>query len=338
MSAFVKEDNMQERTVARLRIMVQAGFALICLIAGYRFYLFYLWATGQSDRYIARPASVEGFLPISALLGLKRLVLTGKWDEVHPAGLTILIFAIATALLLRKAFCGWVCPVGFVSNLLAKLGGWLNFERTPPRWLDYPLLSLKYLLLAFFGYIILWQMDLGAIEAFMYSQYNLVADAKMLLFFMPPSKLTVSVLVVLALLSLFIRNFWCRYLCPYGALLGLGGLISLFQVKRNASRCIDCKKCEKVCPASIRVPLNLTVRHAECIGCAECVEVCPEKDCLSLQALKVKAVPLYSFAIAAIGLFVLFWVVAELSGYWHTEIPPEAFRRLYPSASALSHP
>jgi polyferredoxin len=329
---------MKKRTVAWLRMGVQAGFALICLIAGYRFYHFYLWAIGQSDRYVARPSSVEGFLPISALLGLKRLVLTGQWDTIHPAGLTILLCAIASALLLRKAFCGWICPVGFASNLLAKLGSVLGWERTPPRWLDIPLLGLKYLLLAFFGYIILWQMDLGAIEAFQYSQYNLVADAKMLLFFMPPSLLTINVLVILALLSLVIRNLWCRYLCPYGALLGLGGLISLFQVRRNASRCIDCKRCDKVCPASIRVSRNLTARHPECIGCAECVEVCPEKECLSLQAPGIRVAPLYTFAIAAVGLFVLFWAAAELTGRWHTEISPEIFRLIYPSASSVTHP
>jgi polyferredoxin len=317
---------------------VQAVFALICVIAGFEFYRFYQWAVGQRETYVGRPAAVEGFLPISALLGLKRLVLTGKWDEIHPAGLTILLFAIASALLLRKAFCGWVCPVGFASNLLAGLGSALKLERRMPRWLDYPLLSLKYLLLAFFCYIILWRMDMGSIEAFLYSEYNTVADAKMLLFFLQPAALTLQVLGVLLLLSLFIRNFWCRYLCPYGALLGLGALISPLQVKRNAARCIQCGKCDKICPAAIRVSQNGTIRHPECIGCAECVEVCPEKNCLSLEAPKLAISPLYVFAIAVVGLFVIFWVTAVFTGHWHTQVLPEIFSRLYPSAAAVAHP
>jgi polyferredoxin len=326
------------RTVAGLRMMVQAAFAVICVIAGYNFYQFYRWAIGQSGTYVARPAAIEGFLPISALLGLKRFLMTGKWDEIHPAGLTILIFAIVSALLLRKAFCGWICPVGFASNLLARLGGALRLERSVPRWIDYPLLGVKYLLLAFFSYIILWQMDVRAIESFLYSQYNLVVDAKMLLFFLQPSILTLKVLGILLLVSLVVRNFWCRYLCPYGALLGLGALISPLQVKRNAARCIDCKKCEKICPASIRVSQNSTMRHAECIGCAECVEICPEKDCLTLRARRIKVTPLYSFAIVVVGLFAIFWAIAVFTGNWHTGINPEAFKLLYPAAASVAHP
>jgi polyferredoxin len=317
---------------------VQAAFAVICAIAGYNFYQFYRWATGLSETYIARPPAVEGFLPISALLGLKRLLLTGKWDEVHPAGVTILIFAIASALLLRKAFCGWVCPVGFLSNILAGLSSALKLERTVPPWLNNPLLGVKYLLLAFFSYVILWQMDARAIEAFLYSRYNLVADAKMLLFFLQPTALTVKVIVILLILSLVVRNFWCRYLCPYGALLGLGALISPLQVRRNASRCIDCKKCEKICPASIRVSHNAVVRHPECVGCAECVEVCPEKDCLSLKIRKYSVTPLYSFALAVVALFAVFYVIAVFTGHWHSDIQPEVFRHLYLSAGSVTHP
>jgi len=55
------------------------------------------------------------------------------------------------------------------------------------------------------------------------------------------------------LISFVLRNFWCRYLCPYGGLLGLLALISPFQIKRNPETCIDCKKCERVCPSSIHI-------------------------------------------------------------------------------------
>ena len=325
-------------TIARVRTLVQLGFAVFCLFVGYRFYQFYSWMIGQSEVYAPRPASVEGFLPIGALLGLKRLLLTGKWDEVHPAGLTIFISALLLAVLLRKGFCGWICPVGFASNIIEKMGRKLGWTLSVPRWLDYPLLGMKYLLLGFFGYIILWKMNVTAIEAFLFSQYNLVSDAKMLLFFLSPSVLTLQVLGILVLASLAIRNFWCRYLCPYGALLGLGALLSPVQVKRSASLCVDCKKCDKRCPAAIRVSKNHVIRHPECIGCMECVEVCPQKDCLTLAGPAKKQISIFRYPAMVVGFFILIWATALITGHWHTQVSEEVFRALYPAASSLLHP
>jgi polyferredoxin len=325
-------------TVSRIRMMVQICFSLFCLVAGYRFYQFYGWATGQTEVYTARPASVEAFLPISALLGLKRLLLKGIWDEVHPAGLAIFISALILAIILRKGFCGWICPIGFVSNVLEKLGRKLGGGFSLPRWLDYPLLGVKYLLLGFFGYIILWKMDVAAIEAFLSSRYNLVSDAKMLLFFLYPSVLTLQVLGILILSSLVVRNFWCRYLCPYGALLGLGAIFSPVQVKRCASLCIDCKRCDKICPVSIKVSQNATIRHPECMGCMECVEVCPQKNCLTVAVPGRKGIPIFAYPIMLLGLFMLIWITAVISGHWQTQVPVSVFRMLYSTAASALHP
>ena len=325
-------------SISRLRTAVQACFALFCIFVGYRFYCFYLWTLDRSETYVNRPPSVEAFLPISALLGLKRLALTGQWDPVHPAGLTIFLAALAIAFLFRKGFCGWICPVGFVSNLLEKTGKPFRFSDQLPAWLDYVFLCLKYLLLAFFIYIILLQMDLRSVEAFLRSPYNLVADAKMLVFFLQPSTLTIAVLGFLVLISFVIRNFWCRYLCPYGALLGLLAIFSPVTVKRKASNCIDCKKCETICPASIKVARNDTVRHAECIGCMECVEVCPQEDCLSLSLPGKKQTPIYIMPIAIVGLFGLFYMVAVFSGHWQSTIPLATAKPLYQAAETFAHP
>lgn len=332
------KEYIKDLEIPRIRTAVQFGFAAFCLYTGYRFYLFYLWTQGQSETYVNRPPSVEGFLPISALLGLKRLVLTGQWDHVHPAGLTILIAAIFIALILRKGFCGWICPVGFVSNIIEKISKPVRFTGSLPKLLEYPLLSLKYLLLGFFLYIILLKMDFSSIEAFLNSPYNLVADAKMLQFFLQPSDLTIAVIGCLFLISIVIRNFWCRYLCPYGALLGLLAVFSPVQVRRRASQCIDCKKCENICPASIRITGVETVRHAECIGCMECIEACPQENCLSIRTFSKRQLPTYAVPLAVIGIFILFYTAAVLTGHWHTSIPPEMLKRLYQSASTFTHP
>lgn len=324
--------------IPALRRSVQAGFTLFSLYAGYRFYLFYLWATGASDHYVQSPPAVEGFLPISALLGLKRLVLTGRWDPIHPAGLTIFLAALAIALLCRKGFCGWICPVGFISNSIEGIGRRFRLLRILPRWLDYPLLSLKYLLLFFFCYLILWKMNLQQVEAFQRSPYNLVAAGKMLLFFLAPGALSAIIMLFLVLVSFVVRNFWCRYLCPYGALLGLLAFFSPCKVKRDPATCIDCKKCERQCPGAIRIAEKKTVRSAECVGCMECIAVCPQENCLTLAAAADRRLPVQLLPAAVLALFFLFWAGALATGHWQSAVPPETLRSYYKMILSLAHP
>jgi polyferredoxin len=322
----------------RLRWLVQGGFALFCLYIGVRFYQFYQWAVGQSAAFVPRPPAVEGFLPIGALVSLKRLLLTGAYDPIHPAGLTIFLAALASGLLLRKGFCGWICPVGFASNLVERLARRLQLLRTPPPWLDYPLLSLKYLLLGFFAYLILLRMDLRTLEAFSRTPYNLAVDARMLLFFLEPTAATLWVLGLLLAASLVLRNFWCRYLCPYGALLGILAWGGPLKIRRDPSTCINCRKCEKACPGELRVAEKTLINDPECLGCLECLAACPVKDCLQVSAYGRRPLPPLLLPLALLGLFLLFWAGALASGHWHSQVPLELLRKYYLAARTLGHP
>ncbi len=321
----------------RLRWLVQSAFALFCLYSGFRFYQFYQWTQNQSATYVPRPPSVEGFLPIGALVSLKRLLLTGVYDPIHPAGLTIFLAALAIAILFRKGFCGWICPVGFASNLVERLSRKLKLLRRPPLWLDYPLLSLKYLLLGFFAYLILLKMDIQSIEAFSQAPYNLAVDARMLLFFLEPSATTIWVLGGLLAASLVLRNFWCRYLCPYGALLGILAWFGPAKIRRDQDTCINCKRCEKSCPGSIRVAEKEIVHSPECLGCLECVAACPVKDCLQLTAYGRRALPALLLPLGVVGIFLFFWAVAAATGHWHSAVPPEMLKKYYLLARDLTH-
>lgn len=313
------------------RFMVQSLFGLFTLYIGYRFYLFFVWAVKDLD-YAARPAAVEGFLPISALMATKRLLLTGNFDIIHPAGLTIFLAAIFISLLFRKSFCGWICPVGYASNLAERLGKFCNVMQKPARWFDYLLSSIKYLLLLFFVGMVFMKMDLVSIEFFLRSPYNIAADAKMLLFFLNPSPLAASLLITLSISSFFLPNTWCRYFCPYGALLGLTAALGPVHVKRNEENCIMCKECEKICPAALCLTQKRTIRDPDCIGCMECIGACPQKNCLENSVLGKKIHPLL-IPIGAVGLFLLLWLLARLSGHWESTISPVLFKKAYQLAA-----
>jgi polyferredoxin len=181
-------------------------------------------------------------------------------------------------------------------------------------------------------------MTLDQIESFHTSPYNLAVDAKMLLFFLTPSGLAAGVMIFLIVISFVIRNFWCRYLCPYGALLGLLALASPFQVKRDQETCIDCKKCEKICPASITLTSKKTIRTGECIGCTECVSVCPVDDCLTLALPGRKKNSILLLPAAVLTTFLLFYAVSLVSGHWYSEVPPEVMKKFYSIIVELPHP
>ncbi len=325
------------RNIKKLRPLVQGLFALFIIYLGYRFYLFYSWALGNRETYVPRPPGVEGFLPISALMGLKKLVLTGKYDMVHPAGLTILMAVLTISLVFRKGFCGWICPIGFLSNFLERIG--LTFKVTIPvkRWVGVILGIPKYLLLAFFVNAVFFQMDIKAIDAFLNAPYNFAVDAKMLKFFLEPSSLTIKVLLGLLVISLFIRNFWCRYLCPYGALLGIVSFLSPTRIVRDKDLCTNCKLCTVVCPAGIKVHQKIQVLDPDCIGCEECVAVCPKKGSLTVRFAGRKAKP-YLIATGIVTVFLGFWILGRLTGHWTSAITPETFRKYYQIMDMLTHP
>jgi polyferredoxin len=81
--------------------------------------------------------------------------------------------------------------------------------------------------------------------------------------------------------GLFIPRFWCRYLCPQGVLLGLIQRISVIKIWRDPALCIDCGRCDRVCPSKLDVAAADAVR-GDCIGCLECIEACPKAGALTV--------------------------------------------------------
>jgi len=321
-----------------LRRGYQFAFLLMNVWLGGQFYLWVRhYETAGTSAYVSRPAGVEGWLPIAGMMNLKYFLVTRQVPELHPAAMFLLVTFVAMAFLFRKAFCSWLCPVGTVSEYLWKLGRKLfrrNFRL--PGWVDIPLRGLKYLLLGFF----LWavsSMSAWAIAAFMRSPYGVVADVKMLNFFRFIGTTGLIVLGALVLASVLVQNFWCRYLCPFGALLGLASVLSPLRIRRNVATCIDCAKCAKACPSALAVDKLVKITSAECTGCLECVAVCPAEGALRIGT-KDGRMPAWAFAAGVALLF--FGVVgyAMTSGHWKSEIPEAVYGQLVPHANEASHP
>src|ERR1700741_315810 len=266
-----------------LRRGYQFAFLLMNVWLGGQFYLWVRqYETAGTPGYVSRPPGVEGWLPIAGMMNLKYFLVTRQVPALHPAAMFLLVTFVAMAFLFRKAFCSWLCPVGTVSEYLWKLGLKLlqrNFRL--PQWVDIPLRGLKYVLLGFFVWAVS-SMSAKAIAAFMQSPYGVVADVRMLNFFRFLGTTGMIVLGVLVVASVLVQNFWCRYLCPYGALLGLASVFSPLWIRRNAATCIDCAKCAKACPSALAVDTLVKITSAECTGCLECVAACPAEGALRI--------------------------------------------------------
>jgi polyferredoxin len=322
------------------RRAVQGLFLTLNLWIGLEFALFVLGHEGRWVPWLPqRPAGVEGWLPIAGLLNTKYFLLTGEMPAVHPAAMVLIVTFLLLSFLLRKAFCGWLCPIGVISERLWKLGR-ETFRRSffPQRWIDIPLRGLKYLLLSFFLYAVV-VMGASEIGQFMMSPYGLVADIKMFNFFRFLTPLAAGVTGVLFLLSFFVPNAWCRYLCPYGALMGLVSMASPARIRREPAACIDCAKCAKACPSALPVDRLVQIRSAECLGCMECVAACPAEGALAMQlGPGGRKVAPRTIAVAIAGIFFAAYLGARVSGNWQGQVPERWYKVLVPQASEVMHP
>jgi len=310
------------------RFYIQIGFVLITIWIGIEFIVFVNQLETGNEITVSRPPGVEAFLPISALISLKYWVITGIINTIHPSALVLLLIFVGISVFLKKGFCSWICPFGLLSEFLTKIHKKI-FDRQlkVPRWLDYPLRSLKYLLLLFFAYAVFVEMGEFALKHFIYSPYNRVADIKMLQFFTHMDEMTMWILILLVLFSVAIPYSWCRYLCPYGALLGALSWLSPFKINRNEKTCVDCEECSLVCPSNIAVHKTKTVFSDECHACLQCVDSCPEKDTLYLSAFKNRyKMKRKIYAYSLVGIFLFGILMANIFDVWHNSISKEEYK------------
>jgi len=318
---------MSDRYVQPLRMLVQIVFLGLSLLIGWRFQLF-LQAVQHGSDTAHRPAAIEAFLPISGLFGTAAWLKGGGINPVHPAAVVVFVTIIAVSLLLRRAFCSWICPVGTVSEWLWKLGfNKLQRNWLPPRWLDLGLRSVKYLLLAFFLFsAVSWSLPM--LQGFLGGDYHAVSDVKLLQLFRSPSVTTLAVVGLLVALSIPLRNPFCRFLCPYGALLSLVSLASPLAVQRDLKKCVSCGVCSQVCPSRIDVMHANRINNPECLGCWRCISYCRVNTALGMRAFGKLSVAGILFALLVL---LLFWGgtrIGKATGHWDTVVTPADYRKL----------
>jgi len=260
------------------------------------------------------PVLVSVNSPSSAAVGVLDAIQVMLSRAEFPWIALAVVFVLGA--ILGRLFCGWACPVGFVQELIIdargkKIDVSLRTHR-PARSLKF--LVLAGTLFVSVSLALSTQLGVGedyrqALGAFAQDPFVIISPdgtlfgtvpwligrTREMFFGLTPVNLTTDVVyswfgaittqlaVKLVLLAVVLIGaysipwFWCRYLCPVGAMMGLFGRFSLLGMSRNPLKCEKCPHCEKKCPTQIPI-LDLPwekFNDQECILCMECVDACP---------------------------------------------------------------
>jgi polyferredoxin len=208
--------------------------------------------------------------------------------------LYVIGFLVAVGLVCGRFVCGFLCPFGLIQEIVHKPASMLA-KRSPriakllgrTRHLPRPLRAGKYIVLA----VLVIALPLLALDAFGYGQpwfcmylcpSGIIMGALPLLPGQPQLqniigglfyfKLAIATAILLAVL--LNERFFCKTLCPLGAIYGMCNRFSLLQLQYTADKCVACGACASTCP--MELDPTLTQTSAECIRCGRCITSCDQ--------------------------------------------------------------
>ena len=204
----------------------------------------------------------------------------GKFS-FYAAGVILLI-----GLILGRAVCGFLCPFGLIQELLNKIP-------SPKIFLPRRLARVKYFLLIIFVLILPVATKYGEPTFCEYICPAGTLEAGLPLIATHEEfrgvlgnlfALKIFILIAVIVGSILIHRFFCRMLCPLGAIYGLLNKFSFYQINFAPDKCIACGRCKKICPLDLDPTKDFD--SAECVRCELCIKICPTKALQTKKPLR----------------------------------------------------
>lgn len=228
------------------------------------------------------------FLPalyFQTLTGVKQLYLAVIHRQFTSAiwpQLAEMLVIVPITIIVGRFFCGWMCAFGSFTDLIYRISQKLfhnkiRINEKTDHWMKY----LKYVVL------LLIIVTSWTLSASVFSSSNpwdafgmLVTIGKAPDFTYVFSNLTIGFILFILIIvaSTFTERFFCRYLCPMGAIFSLISKLKIVKIAKPSANCGNCRACTNACAMGIHLYKMDSVASGECIGCMKCVSVCPRKD------------------------------------------------------------
>ena len=226
---------------------------------------------------------IQGTLPVAHSYCPYASVCFGVWKIgagfapfIFPVAIIVGVLIAASTVFFGRWFCGYVCPIGTVQELIySGRKTKKKFEQIIPYHTHKYLNALKYGVLLF-----------TAISAFLGMQYLYMRFCPVLTIAHIQTA-TIAGIIILGIIifaGYFVERFWCRYLCPYAALMNIfqkiADLIGIkrYMIFRNIHTSINCFNCLNYCPMNIDIGYNEKISDINCIKCLGCVRQCSKTD------------------------------------------------------------
>ena len=278
------------------------------------FLLFVLSATAlHALGYIA--PSIHAICPYGGLESMLSLITLGTFIKKIVIGTFVLfITTIVLAVAMRRSYCGQICAFGGLQEFFGKIGKKL-FKKRPviPKKLDRVLRYLKFVVLAV---TVAMAWITGELWITPYDPFNALGHLADFNALVTSYLIGFIVLAVTLLGSVVYDRFFCKYLCPAGALYGAIGQLSPYSIRVDEDKCIKCGLCNKACPMNVEVMncKNGRVTDIECINCNECVNACPVKSAASAGYSRKKVLSPIIATLLALSLFFVPIIIASATG------------------------
>jgi ferredoxin-type protein NapH len=223
---------------------------------------------------------IDVFAYFESLIASKDFTMTAFW-AVLPV--------IALYLIFGRAFCGWVCPMDFLYEVVDRVKvrsqkSEVRSQKEKNTWWISPKIG--------YGIAVLLLLTSGALDVPFFANYishltnffRALTGSVFMALNLPVEPVVVayslSVIAMLLVLEYVYPRLWCRVLCPVGKTYGLFNKISLLKLKFTEGECGECNLCDQMCYMNVKIARNIDqpgLRDINCIYCGRCVEGCETK-------------------------------------------------------------